>query len=147
MSLWLIRLTLVRLILPLVRCLTVFLVEATVWIKSITTKLWDGMAIETNEVTATVYYKNQKTMSQGSKQTTSNCAYKSDERRKQVHKHYQTRTGDDLQELWNHYTIPRRDDEFTENRLIGQLIAANWLSGFQDDAKIAQLHTRCPKEG
>ena len=43
-----------------------------------------GMSLETNGITATAYYTNQKTMLQGSKQNTSN--YKSDERRKQVHK-------------------------------------------------------------
>ena len=42
---------------------------------------------------------------------------------------------------------PMDDDAFPDNRWIGQLIAVDWLSGFQDDTKVGQLHTRYPKDG
>ena len=106
-----------------------------------------GMAIEINEVTATVYHKNQKTMSQGSKQTTSNYAHKPDERRKQVHKHYQTRTGDYLQELWNHYTLPRRQRVYQKPFDLTAYCHQLALQGSRW-CKVGQLHTctHCPKD-
>ena len=42
---------------------------------------------------------------------------------------------------------PMDDDAFPDNRWIGQLIAVDWLSSFQDDTKVGQLYTRYPRDG
>ena len=88
------------------------------WITSLITKLWD-VAWDQWDHRNSVLHDSETTLKE-SRQSAWN--YKFDERRKQTHKHYQIRTGDYLQEHWNHY-YPE-----TSNRSNNNMVTPNIYS-------------------